>query len=292
MKHSICLEFAACQAWSENTGERLHNGIVLPQEWPPQSVDVSDRRPMAVPYLDHPPAVIGIDVGRQLFVDDFLIAETTLKRTFHMPVKHPANPVLKPETPIELGLVEPLTRADYDPEIANAKKEKDILGDKMHIHYIGFQGNTAKAGTNNGMYDRSATGVAVLRRDGFASMDAGAQPGTLTTRPLRFHGSRLFVNADVPQGTLRAEVRNAEGRPIMPFTLANSIAFTGNRTLQAMRWKDADGAGDLSSLAGKTVSLHFEPVNGSLYSFWVSRNATGRSDGYLAAGGPRLSWPY
>ena len=28
---------------------------------------------MPVPYLDHPPAVISIDVGRQLLVDDFLI---------------------------------------------------------------------------------------------------------------------------------------------------------------------------------------------------------------------------
>jgi hypothetical protein len=32
-----------------------------------------------------------------LLVDDFLIAETTLKRTFHLPVYHPGNPVLKPD---------------------------------------------------------------------------------------------------------------------------------------------------------------------------------------------------
>lgn len=49
---------------------------------------------MPVPYLDNPPDVIPIDVGRQLFVDDFLIADTTLERTFHAARMHPSNPVL------------------------------------------------------------------------------------------------------------------------------------------------------------------------------------------------------
>src|SRR5262249_38076812 len=37
----------------------------------------------------------------QLFVDDFLIDQTTLKRTFHRPDYHAANPVLAPEQPWE-----------------------------------------------------------------------------------------------------------------------------------------------------------------------------------------------
>jgi len=45
--------------------------------------------------------VIPIDLGRQLFVDDFLIEHTTLKRTYHRPKYHPANPVLKPDRPWE-----------------------------------------------------------------------------------------------------------------------------------------------------------------------------------------------
>ena len=50
------------------------------------------------PYLADPPPVIPIDVGRQLFVDDFLIEETSLSRTFHHAEYHAANPVLQPET--------------------------------------------------------------------------------------------------------------------------------------------------------------------------------------------------
>ena len=45
------------------------------------------------PYLKSPPAVIPIDVGRQLFVDDFVIEESTLTRTYHRAEYHPHKPV-------------------------------------------------------------------------------------------------------------------------------------------------------------------------------------------------------
>lgn len=46
---------------------------------------------------------IRIDVGRQLFVDDYLIAETALARSFHAATPCEHNPVLKPETPVEMN---------------------------------------------------------------------------------------------------------------------------------------------------------------------------------------------
>lgn len=58
----------------------LYNGISLPDEWPPRDIDTGSRDPLPVPYLQAPPAVIPIDVGRQLFVDDFLIRRTDLAR--------------------------------------------------------------------------------------------------------------------------------------------------------------------------------------------------------------------
>jgi len=77
------------------SAEVLPNGIVLPDVWPPKNV--ATRKFKAVPYLASPPAVIPIDLGRQLFVDDFLIASTDLRRTFHRPEIHPATPVLRRE---------------------------------------------------------------------------------------------------------------------------------------------------------------------------------------------------
>src|SRR5216117_1479197 len=92
-------------AKAAEAGETLSNGIVLPREWPPRLSDFPtsvEKDSIVPPYLNAPPAVIPIDVGRQLFVDDFLIAETTLKRTFHLPKYHLASPVLKPDKPWEM----------------------------------------------------------------------------------------------------------------------------------------------------------------------------------------------
>src|SRR5688572_15036206 len=77
-------------------GETLYNGIVLPAPWPPPR-RFPDSHPITPPYLADPPTVIPIDIGRQLVVDDFLIEDTTLTRTFHQPTYHEASPVLQPE---------------------------------------------------------------------------------------------------------------------------------------------------------------------------------------------------
>ena len=87
--------------WASGTepsaGGTLYNGIRLARPWPP------DRRSLPVhavlpPYLVSPPDVIPIDVGRQLFVDDFLIEDTTLERTFHSAEYYTGNPILWPNT--------------------------------------------------------------------------------------------------------------------------------------------------------------------------------------------------
>jgi len=92
----------AAGAWSLAGAEEqtLYNGIRLPTPWPPRSAGFTDE-PMMPLYLTTPPDTIPIGVGRQLFVDDFLIEKTTLRRTFHATTYHPATPILKPEKPWE-----------------------------------------------------------------------------------------------------------------------------------------------------------------------------------------------
>ena len=41
------------------------------------------HRPPKPPYLVQHPKVVQIDVGRQLFVDDYLIESSTAERTYH-----------------------------------------------------------------------------------------------------------------------------------------------------------------------------------------------------------------
>ena len=505
----------ASGALGQGGDEVLYNGIVLPQTWPPRIQELTRER-MPLPYLDAPPAVIPIDVGRQLFVDDFLVDETTLERTFHSAEYYPDNPVLtadrpweqeggptamvfsdgvwydpadglfkmwymggyclstcyatskdgihweKPELDVQPGTNvvqgdhrdsatvwldlrekdpakrfklfrtdndggwavcvhfsadgihwgEPVIRSGpcgdrttvfYNPfrdvwvyslrasapgmgrsrrywenkdVVAGARWEKDeaplwvgaderdperedlkttpqlynldavayeslmvglftiwrgqptdrakpnevclgfsrdgfhwqrptheafipvserqgdwnwgnvqsagggclIVGDEMYFYV------SARAGIpGSSQSGVCSTGLATLRRDGFASMDAAHEEGTLTTRPMRFSGKHLSVNVDADEGELLVEVLDEDGEPIPRLSREKCVPIRADDTLQPVKWR---GARDLSKLAGKPVRFRFHLTNGRLYSFWVSPDMSGASRGYVAAGGP------
>jgi len=164
-----------------------------------------------------------------------------------------------------------------------------VVGDRLHFYVSGRQGvpGTDQPGV-------CSTGLATLRRDGFASMDwlpgemrvrrriddpSGA--GILVTRPVRFDGAHLFVNADLQGGDLRVELLDESGRTIEPFTRERCAAITGNSTRLAVTWPQS-----MASLAGKTVRLKFFMTRGRLFSFWISPWPSGESRGFVAAGGP------
>jgi hypothetical protein len=71
----------------------------------------------------------------------------------------------------------------------------------------------------------------MLRRDGFASMDANKKTASLTTRPVTFKGKHMFVNVDCPKGELKVEVLDKDGKVIEPFTLANCEPVSSDKTL-------------------------------------------------------------
>lgn len=77
--------------------QTLHNGIVLPEQWPPRREEPTVRKEMPVPYLSNKPNIIPINTGRQLFVDSFLIAKTNLTSIYHTPNFYEGNPVLEPD---------------------------------------------------------------------------------------------------------------------------------------------------------------------------------------------------
>ena len=66
----------------------LYNGIVVPDNWN-YTISPLQASVIEVPYLKtaaqggYMPDIINIDVGRQLFVDDFLIDSTTLTTTYY-----------------------------------------------------------------------------------------------------------------------------------------------------------------------------------------------------------------
>ena len=168
-----------------------------------------------------------------------------------------------------------------------------VVGDRLHFYVSGRHGvpGTDAPGI-------CSTGLATLRRDGFVSMDhpaaphaierIGLEPGTLVTRPVRFAGHHLFVNADTSSGELRVDVLDRDGRVIEPYSAARCSVVRANSTSTRVTW--ADGP-DLGRLAGTPVRFKFHLLRGSLYAFWVSPSTSGASHGYVAAGGPGFSGP-
>ncbi len=164
-----------------------------------------------------------------------------------------------------------------------------VVGDLLYFYVSGRKGVQGTAGSGV-----CSTGLATLRRDGFASMEADETEGVLTTRPVRFKGKHLFVNVDNPNGTLAVEILGEDGQPIAPFTRANCKPLAADKTCQPVHWaskSDSSDLSDLSDLSDRPIRFRFRLTKGKLYAFWVSPEPTGASHGYVAAGGPGFESP-
>lgn len=95
-----------------------------------------------------------------------------------------------------------------------------------------------------------------IRRDGFASLHAGAQEGEWTTRPLTFTGKQLQLNYSTSAvGSIRVEVQDEAGKPLPGFELEQSKVLFGDELDAIVCWKKMN---DLSALQNKPV--RFRPV--------------------------------
>lgn len=155
-----------------------------------------------------------------------------------------------------------------------------VVGEKLYFY---CSGRSIRDGVTV-----NSTGLATLRRDGFASLDADDMPGELTTRHVRFHGSHLFVNVMPGEGELRAEMIDLNGDVIPGYSLSECLPLRKDSTCIEVRWRDKK---NLASLSGQPVRIRFSLTEGSLFAFWVSQDSRGSSNGMVAAGGPGFSGP-
>jgi len=123
-------------------GELLFNGICLPPTWPPHIAH--SHKPLQPPYIATPPHVIDIDVGRQLFVDGFLVDDahsSNISVTHHTPTyRDDVNPVLWPTaawegvTPGNDGLPANVTQAFASPISGGLFWDTSEGFYKVHLH--------------------------------------------------------------------------------------------------------------------------------------------------------------
>ena len=124
--------------------------------------------------------------------------------------------------------------------------------------------------------------LAILRRDGFASMHSNWTHRDLLTRPFRFtQGDTLYVNAAAEEGYVAAELLDASGQTIEGYELQDCIPAGQDATCQTLSFQ----GGDLSALRGQALRIRFHAVKAELYAFWIGKGPQGASGGYLAGGG-------
>ncbi len=156
-----------------------------------------------------------------------------------------------------------------------------IVGDELRFYYSAYQGQEGRdPSTANYSLDMTycRLGVATMRRDGFVSLDGS---GEVITRTMRFDevNDRLFINAKAK--SLRAEIRDADGKVIPGFSLDECVPFSGDSTCAELTFKSGK---NLAELKGTDFSIRFIVEDGEFYAFWVSDTEDGESGGFLAGG--------
>jgi hypothetical protein len=146
-----------------------------------------------------------------------------------------------------------------------------VCDDEIRIYYRGSNIPHSQIAELIGQQHRGRTlrgdalGLARLRLDGFVSVDAGAAEGALTTRPLRFSGRQLHLNADASDGHLQVEALTLYGAPIPGFTRADCPPIDTDSTDHPVQWK----SGKTLDAADQAVRLRFTLRQTRLYSFQI-----------------------
>ncbi len=139
-----------------------------------------------------------------------------------------------------------------------------VEGGTLKLWYGGFD-QVHDAGLSR---SHSAIGLATMRKDGFASLDAGASVGTILTKTLTNATGPLHVNYQASVGgSLKVEVLDANNNVFPGYSQADCVSLTGNSVDQTVSWQTHGELPPIPSL----VRLRFVLQNASVYSFMVGQ---------------------
>ncbi|HUT75166.1 MAG TPA: hypothetical protein VM221_10095 [Armatimonadota bacterium] len=138
------------------------------------------------------------------------------------------------------------------------------VGDRLYFYY---RGTGRRHGPYEGPDDTDApgcVGLATLRADGFASLDASFDGGEVITTRWLIDGGKLVLNAKCDYGEIRVELLDEADQPLPGYSLAECVPVRGDGIALPVSWKHRP---DLSGAAGRTVRLRLRLTNARLYSY-------------------------
>ena len=142
-------------------------------------------------------------------------------------------------------------------------REPVIVGNEIWFYY-------SAGASEHGITGRSGPiCLAKLRLDGFVSVDAGQDAGSLITKPFRCEGGPLEINASARGGVVEVAVLDESGIQYQGYSRQECALFDGDSVDHSVTWREKLS---LEELKGNTVRLKFYLQNASLYSFTVGNN--------------------
>lgn len=152
----------------------------------------------------------------------------------------------------------------WEPDYSDAAMNGPLLvGDELWFYYRGSRSNER----DKTEFYTMSVGLAKLRRDGFASLDAGEEPGQVLTRPLTFAGKSLYVNAEVADGGwIKAAVLSRDAEPVDGYALEDAVRLTQDTTRGRLTWKAKE---TLEPPPGDHLRILLQLKSTKLYSFWI-----------------------
>jgi hypothetical protein len=108
-----------------------------------------------------------------------------------------------------------------------------------------------------------------LRLDGFVSIHATMEGGQVTTKPIRFSGTKLTLNySSSARGGIRVGLVDTAGKAIAGYSLDECPWIYGDQLDRPVEWyRDDEVTNDVSTLAGQPVKIVFELKDADLYSY-------------------------
>jgi hypothetical protein len=230
---------------------------------------------IGLPQIYHP---CGQSLPARNNTDGFHLIQLAMSRDLlHWQRLGGRQPFIGPSR-LDKGLV-----GNFDRLQLGASNQPVVRGEELWFYYSGFKWRTYlyELWTDGSPRDKStlspeeqadledgwgAVCLAVLRLDGFISLDAGEESGYVQTKPLRLAGNSLLLNLDATDGEARVELLREDGETLPAYSREQAVPVTGDGVRLPVAW---GGGSDLSDLAGKTVSLRIHLKNAALYAFWM-----------------------
>ena len=108
-----------------------------------------------------------------------------------------------------------------------------------------------------------------IRMDGFVSINAPMMGGQVTTKPIRFSGSRLSLNfSSSARGGVRVGLADLQGKPLPGYSLDDCPWIYGDSLDRVVEWaQSGEITNSVGHIAGQSVKLIFELKDADLYSY-------------------------